>query len=40
MGFITAEQVERLADQIPNDYGRYLKAVVRETTKPPNPSRP
>jgi glucose-1-phosphate thymidylyltransferase len=31
MGFITAEQVEQLADQIPNDYGRYLKAVIRET---------
>jgi glucose-1-phosphate thymidylyltransferase len=30
MGFITAEQVERLADSIPNDYGRYLKAVIRE----------
>jgi glucose-1-phosphate thymidylyltransferase len=30
MGFISAEQVERLADQIPNDYGRYLKAVIRE----------
>ena len=31
MGFITAEQVERLADRIPNDYGHYLKAVIRET---------
>lgn len=30
MGFITAEEVERLADQIPNDYGRYLKAVIQE----------
>jgi glucose-1-phosphate thymidylyltransferase len=30
MGFITAEQVERLADGIPNDYGRYLKAVILE----------
>ena len=30
MGFITAEQVEQLADKIPNDYGRYLKAVIRE----------
>src|SRR5262249_50768937 len=30
MGFITAEQVERLADTIPNDYGHYLKAVIRE----------
>ena len=32
MGFITAEQVEQLADRIPNDYGNYLKAVIRETT--------
>jgi glucose-1-phosphate thymidylyltransferase len=31
MGFITAEQVEQLADRIPNDYGQYLKAVIRET---------
>ena len=30
MGFITAEQVEQLADKIPNDYGHYLKAVIRE----------
>jgi glucose-1-phosphate thymidylyltransferase len=30
MAFISAEQVERLADNIPNDYGRYLKAVIRE----------
>ena len=34
MGFITAEQVEQLADKIPNDYGKYLKAVIRETTVP------
>ena len=32
MGFITAEQVEQLADGIPNEYGQYLKAVIRETT--------
>ncbi|HKI17370.1 MAG TPA: sugar phosphate nucleotidyltransferase, partial [Isosphaeraceae bacterium] len=32
MGFVSAEQVEQLADKIPNDYGRYLKAVIRETT--------
>jgi glucose-1-phosphate thymidylyltransferase len=32
MGFITTEQVEKLADRIPNDYGQYLKAVIRETT--------
>ena len=31
MGFITAEQVEQLADKIPNDYGQYLKAVIQET---------
>jgi glucose-1-phosphate thymidylyltransferase len=30
MRFITAEQVEQLADRIPNDYGHYLKAVIRE----------
>ena len=30
MGFITAEQVEQLAAKIPNDYGHYLKSVIRE----------
>jgi glucose-1-phosphate thymidylyltransferase len=35
MGFISAEQVEQLADKIPNDYGSYLKAVIRETTTTP-----
>ena len=30
MGFITAEQVEKLAAKIPNDYGQYLKAVIRK----------
>ena len=25
MGFITAAQVEQLAQKLPNDYGRYLK---------------
>jgi len=30
MGFITADQVEQLADRIPNDYGQYLKAVIRD----------
>jgi glucose-1-phosphate thymidylyltransferase len=34
MGFITANQVKQLADRIPNDYGRYLNAVIRETTMP------
>jgi glucose-1-phosphate thymidylyltransferase len=36
MGFITAEQVEQLADRIPNDYGSYLKAVIREPATPPS----
>lgn len=31
MGFISVEQVEQLANGIPNDYGQYLKAVIRET---------
>ena len=31
MGFISVEQFERLADELPNDYGHYLKAVIRET---------
>jgi glucose-1-phosphate thymidylyltransferase len=31
MGFISVEQVEQLANRIPNDYGLYLKAVIRET---------
>jgi glucose-1-phosphate thymidylyltransferase len=30
MGFITAEQVEQLAANIPNNYGHYLKSVIRE----------
>ncbi len=32
MGFIDAEQVERLAARIPNDYGAYLREIVREAT--------
>jgi glucose-1-phosphate thymidylyltransferase len=39
MGFITAEQVERLADKLPNDYGRYLKEMLREAS-PPGPPGP
>jgi glucose-1-phosphate thymidylyltransferase len=35
MGFISVEQVEQLANQIPNDYGQYLKAVIRETKRTP-----
>ena len=30
MGFITASQVEQLAQNLPNDYGRYLKELIRE----------
>ena len=30
MGFITAEQVIRLADRIPNDYGGYLRQIATE----------
>jgi glucose-1-phosphate thymidylyltransferase len=40
MGFITAEHVEQLADRIPNDYGSYLRAVIRETANTPVLSRP
>jgi glucose-1-phosphate thymidylyltransferase len=32
MGFVSVEHVEQLANTIPNDYGRYLKAVIRETS--------
>lgn len=31
MGFITASQVEDLARKLPNDYGQYLKDLLRET---------
>jgi glucose-1-phosphate thymidylyltransferase len=30
MGFITASQVEQLAQKLPNDYGRYLKELIQE----------
>jgi glucose-1-phosphate thymidylyltransferase len=35
MGFISGEQVEQLADGIPNEYGQYLKAVISETKTTP-----
>ena len=31
MGFISATQVEQLAGSLPNDYGRYLQALIGET---------
>jgi glucose-1-phosphate thymidylyltransferase len=31
MGFITASQVENLAQKLPNDYGRYLQAMISES---------
>ena len=34
MGFITANQVKQLAGRIPNEYGRYLNAVIQEPAKP------
>jgi glucose-1-phosphate thymidylyltransferase len=30
MGFIGTDQVERLASKLPNDYGRYLKEMIKE----------
>jgi glucose-1-phosphate thymidylyltransferase len=30
MGFITAAQVEQIAQKLPNDYGRYLNEMIRE----------
>ena len=38
MGFISASQVELLARKLPNDYGRYLKELIRETQN--NPDQP
>ncbi len=34
MGYITAAQVEDLAKKLPNDYGRYLKALLKEPGQP------
>ena len=36
MGFITASQVEQLAQKLPNDYGRYLKELIREAQSFPS----
>jgi len=33
MGFITASQVENLAQKLPNDYGRYLRAMIAESRR-------
>jgi glucose-1-phosphate thymidylyltransferase len=35
MGFISVEEVEHLANQIPNDYGQYLKGVIHEAKTTP-----
>jgi len=40
MGFITASQVELLAQKLPNDYGRYLKDLIRETQSTPDQPGP
>ena len=34
MGYISAGQVEDLAVKLPNDYGRYLRDLLREPTPP------
>jgi glucose-1-phosphate thymidylyltransferase len=34
MGYISAAQVEELAGSLPNDYGRYLKNLLREPGQP------
>jgi glucose-1-phosphate thymidylyltransferase len=40
MGFITAEDVLRLADRIPNDYGAYLKQIAAESQETRRPEIP
>ncbi len=35
MGYITAEQVERTAGAIPNEYGQYLREILKEPTPGP-----
>ena len=37
MGFITAPQVELLAQKLPNDYGRYLRELIREASSSAGP---
>ncbi len=34
-GFIDAGDLERLAQKLPNDYGRYIRELARETPPPP-----
>ena len=38
-GFITAGQLEKLAHQVPNDYGQYLLQILKEPPGNP-PNRP
>jgi glucose-1-phosphate thymidylyltransferase len=40
MGFITASQVEDLAKKLPNDYGRYLEELIRESPASPPEAGP
>ncbi len=35
MGFINAGQVAKLASELPNDYGQYLRALLDEPSQPP-----
>jgi glucose-1-phosphate thymidylyltransferase len=38
-GFITAEQLEKLAHQVPNEYGQYLLQLLDQPLGPPNRPR-
>lgn len=40
MGFITTSQVELLAQKLPNDYGRYLRELIRENSTLPGQGGP
>ena len=40
MGFITASQVELLAQKLPNDYGRYLRELIQEISSSPGQGGP